>query len=377
MRIISYEAGGETEDQLNFSKINFRKMNLIVGDSATGKTRLLNTIFNGAAFVVQKEKKLFLGHWDMILEHSSNQYHWVLETAKPEGDEEGKVVKEHLSIIEGDTKNVLVDRTSDSFIYKGDELPKLPPSESSISLLQNEDLIKPLYNGLSLIMRRNFSGPALVEETSYQTVPQKFLKKIKKTRDLYDLFSANLNLSCALYILSEVFNDIYEKVCSEFKATFPFVTDVKILEADKFGFHFPGIVPVFALKEKFHKKWIQLNEFSAGMTKVLLILTDIFRLPKEGAVYLIDEYENSLGVSAINFFPNVLFETESQSQFIITSHHPYIIGNVPIKDWVILHRKGNSVLVKQGKELEERFSKSKQKAFIQLINDPFYSEGVE
>ena len=377
MRIISYEAGGETKNELKFSKMNFGKMNLIVGDSATGKTRLLNTIFNGAIFVVRKEHKLFLGYWDMILEHSSNQYHWVMETAKSEGDEEGKIVKEHLSIIEGDTKNVLVERTYDSFIYKGDELPKLSPRESSISLLQDEDLIKPLYKGLSLIMRRNFSGPSLQEETSYQTVPQNFLKKIKKTKDLYDLFSSNLNLSCILYILSEIFNDIYEKVCSQFKAIFPFVTDVKILEADRFGFHFPGIVPIFALKEKFHNKWIQLNEFSAGMTKVLLILTDIFRLPEEGVVYLIDEYENSLGISAINFFPNVLFESESPSQFIITSHHPYIIGNVPVKDWIILHRKGNNVLIKQGNELEKRFSKSKQKAFIQLINDPFYSEGVE
>ena len=44
-------------------------------------------------------------------------------------------------------------------------------------------------------------------------------------------------------------------------------------------------------------------------------------LPEEGCVYLIDEYENSLGVNAINFFPSVLFEAASKSQFIITSHH--------------------------------------------------------
>jgi len=58
MRIISYETGGGTKNELNFLKINFGKMNLIVGDSATGKTRLLNTIFNGASFVVRKEQKL-------------------------------------------------------------------------------------------------------------------------------------------------------------------------------------------------------------------------------------------------------------------------------------------------------------------------------
>jgi len=177
--------------------------------------------------------------------------------------------------------------------------------------------------------------------------------------------------------LSEIFTDIYKRITDEFIAIFPFVSEVKILQADKFGVNFPGIVPVFSLKEKFHKEWIPLDQLSSGMKKVLLILSDVFTLPEEGCVYLVDEYENSLGIGAINFFPTVLFEAENKNQFIITSHHPYIIGNVPVKDWIILHRKGNEVLVKQGNELEERFSKSKQQAFIQLINDPFYTEGVE
>ena len=133
------------------------------------------------------------------------------------------------------------------------------------------------------------------------------LKKIKKTKSLEDLFHSNLNLSCKLYILSEVFKETYEKICVEFRATFPFVSEVKLIDADRFGLHYPGIVPVFALKEKFNDKWVPLNEFSSGMKKVLLILSDIFILPEEGCVYLIDEYENSLGVNAINFFPSVLF----------------------------------------------------------------------
>ncbi|MCK4818138.1 ATP-binding protein, partial [bacterium] len=133
----------------------------------------------------------------------------------------------------------------------------------------------------------------------------------------------------------------------------------------------------FAIKEKGMKKWIPAQQLSSGMKKVLLILTDLFILPEDGKVYLIDEYENSLGINAINFFPSVLFDVDSPSQFILTSHHPYLIGKIPVKNWIVLHRKKSRVLVKQGKELEERFGKSKQKAFIQLINDPFYSEGVE
>jgi predicted ATPase len=113
------------------------------------------------------------------------------------------------------------------------------------------------------------------------------------------------------------------------------------------------------------------------MKKVLLMLTDIKILPSKGCVYLIDEYENSLGINAINFFPTMLIEADSQSQFIITSHHPYIIGNVPVKNWIVFNRKGNTIAVKQGDELEDRYSKSKQQAFIQLINDPFFVENIE
>ena len=379
MKILSYEASGASENEIHFSKMKFGKLNLIVGNSGTGKTRLLNTIFNVARFVVQKDK-FYIGFWDITLEHNSVKYRWNLETGKRDIDDdesEARVIRESILIYDGGKETTLVNRSLESFEFNGNELPKLSHKESCIALLQDEELIKPIYDALSLIMRRNFSGADLEQETSFQSLPQSVLKKIKKTKCLKDLFHSNLNLSCKLYILSEIFKETYDKVCAEFIATFPFVSETKLLEADSFGLHYPGIVPIFALKEKFNNKWIPLNEFSSGMKKVLLILSDIHILPEEGCVYLIDEYENSLGVNAINFFPSVLFEAASKSQFLITSHHPYIIGNVPVKDWIILHRKGNTVHVKQGDELEVKFGKSKQKAFIQLINEPFYVEGVE
>lgn len=376
MKILTYEASGASENEIRFSPMKFGKFNLIVGNSGTGKTRLLNTIFNGGRMVVQKDK-FYIGFWDVTIEHKNVKYRWVIETGKNDDDDEAKVIKETILSYEGNNETTLVSRSLDSFQFKGNELPKLSHKESSISLLQDEDLIKPLYEAFTLIMRRNFSGSDLEQEGSFQSLPQAVLKKINRTKSLKDLFHSNLNLSCKLYILNEIFKTTYERICSEFRATFPFVSETGLMSADKFGFHYPGIVPVFALREKFNNKWIPINEFSSGMKKVLLILSDIFILPEEGCVYMIDEYENSLGVNAINFFPSILFEGTIESQFLITSHHPYIIGNVPVKDWIVLHRKGNTVHVKQGAELEERFGKSKQKAFIQLINEPFYVEGVE
>ncbi len=90
---------------------------------------------------------------------------------------------------------------------------------------------------------------------------------------------------------------------------------------------------------------------------------------------MIDEYENSLGVNAIDFLPSMLLEYKSNEQFFITSHHPYLINQMPISSWYVLHREGAIVEIKFGEELEKRYGKSKQQAFIQLMNDSFYNTG--
>ena len=375
MRILSYQFRGTSKNDLRFSRVDFGRLNLLVGDSGTGKTKLLNTIFNGAQLVTQ-ENRFFFGDWDMRIEQKGQIYRWAIKTEGEEG-EKPRVTAERIYKLENGDETVIVERNADSFVFDGNVLPKLSPAKSSISLLQDEEWIQPLHEGLSSILRRDFSSSALDEAASFQSVPSGLLKRIEKTKNLDELFASSLNLNGKLYVLSLYFEDVYERICTEFKTVFPFVTNLRLFDSEHFGLHTPVLVPVFALKEETIEPWIPLNEFSSGMRKVLLILTDIFTLPADGGVYLIDEYENSLGINAINFFPSILLEVDTPSQFIVTSHHPYIIGSVPVKDWFILHRKGLDVAIQYGQELEQRLGKSKQQAFIQLINDPFYSEGIE
>ncbi len=115
-----------------------------------------------------------------------------------------------------------------------------------------------------------------------------------------------------------------------------------------------------------------LHDLSSGMQKVLLIITDIITLPNN-SIYIIDEYENSLGINAINFLPDFIISNGKDSQFITTSHHPYLINNIPVTDWQIFSRCGSTVTVKGGNELIGKYNKSKQDAFIQLMNDPAYT----
>jgi len=102
-------------------------------------------------------------------------------------------------------------------------------------------------------------------------------------------------------------------------------------------------------------------------------MVDMFTLPDK-TIYMIDEYENSLGINAINFLPEFLDDHGGDRQFILTTHHPYLINKVPISNWLVFSRKGSKVTIRQGDELKAKYSSSAQEAFTQLINDPAYFE---
>jgi predicted ATPase len=135
-------------------------------------------------------------------------------------------------------------------------------------------------------------------------------------------------------------------------------------------------VPVVFIKERGIKKPVQLNEIASGMQKVLLIITDVVTAPPD-TLYMIDEYENSLGVNAIDFLPSFLNECGGSRQFIVTTHHPLLINAIPVSDWFVFHRRGLNIKVAHGSEIEARYGRSKQQRFVQLINDPLYTAGVE
>ena len=124
------------------------------------------------------------------------------------------------------------------------------------------------------------------------------------------------------------------------------------------------------------KEWIPFFEWSSGMKKVLLIITDILTLP-DNSFYTIDEYENSLGQNAIGFLPDFIDSYGGNTQFFITSHHPVLISNMPMENWYVLNREGSRVRIKRGDKYIDKFGISKQSAFTQLTNDPFFIDGIK
>lgn len=360
-----------------FDPVVFKKLNLLVGNTATGKTRMLNTIFSLGSFVASKQFKL--GSWRLAFEHAGIEYEWAITTqSKDSSDSEGNIEEERLVKYENGEQVILVERSKNNFLFQHKELPKLALDETSISLLREEDVIRPIYEAFSMIMRRRFFHDALAKVSELQSIPTALINDLEKSRKMDIVFKANMNLNATLFLLEKYFSSEYRRIVDKYLEVFPFLKEAKIKDLSDIA---PGIatsspVPVFSVREQSSINWIPVIELSSGMQKVLLILTDLSILPN-GGVYLIDEYENSLGQNAIEFLPSYLEEFDREIQFFITSHHPFLINAIPIKDWYVFHREGMKVKIRYGKELEERFGKSRQQAFIQLINDPFFAEGVE
>ncbi len=370
MRIINYSYNDDpiTKTGWEITPVEFTTLNLIVGISGAGKTKLLNTISNIAPVIRGKAKTT--GAWNLVIEQNNQIYEWDI-FIQPIKDELPKIKFEKLTLKNGEEKVILIDRSDNGFFFNGDQLPKLPSDESAIVLLKEEDAIRPLYEGFDYFIRREFSIESLKEAAQKHLINFETKESVKYEKNLKKLVSLE-SLNDRLEIIKNSFEDIYNEICENFINTFPFIRRVDL---KKLNSPF-GLVPIFCIKEKNVDDWIPLDQISSGMKKILFMLTDICSLP-EGSIYFIDEYENSLGINAINFLPEFLSDYQDKIQFFITSHHPYLINNIPGKNWYLCYRKGQNIFIKYGKELVDRYGESKQSAFVNLINDTIYSEGIE
>lgn len=372
-----YYQGREVEDW-DFEETELNNINLIVGASGSGKTRYLNTIFNVSSSIVQGQP-FRAGYWRLTVRTEEYEYLWEYDGVKIDGENRIKresVKRKHLDS-QGEFES-LIDRTPDSFVFCGIELPRLQHDRSGITLLKEEEKIDPLYETFSKVQIRKFHYDGLDDARALDYVPyvpKELLNLPNSESDgMRALWKQPLALSAKMFLLKEKFPQYYTLAVKTFEQVFPSIEEceVAILENPSVSIQAPGVVPVFLIKEKKITRQIPLHELSSGMQKVLLIIADIITLPK-GSIYILDEYENSLGINAIDFLPDFLATHGTAIQFFITTHHPYLINSMPMKTWRVFHRNGSSVSVKAGTELEEKYGKSKQKVFVQLINDPFYS----
>jgi predicted ATPase len=353
----------------NVENIQFNPMlTLLVGASGVGKTRILNLI-NGLCEIAQG--KSFNGLvWRVEIEQDGRNYIWEGEFELKEEQEittgpkskENKfaLVSEHISS-KGET---IVSRSKDSFIYKGQKLIKLDDTKSAVELLKGECSIRPIHYGFSQCFNLNVTDNAIhispiVDISQMQSLNRIIIKAMD-----------NLSPLERLFLLRESKLKEFDLICQKFQEIFPTVEKVDFTLAKTFN---DTLVPILVIKEKNVPTWIRQDGISSGMMRTLLQIITLV-LANDGDVIMIDEFENGLGVNCINELADLIMEPEADIQVVMTSHHPYIINAIPVKDWKILTRNGSDVHVHTAEELHIG-EHSKHEAFMQLLQTPEYRTG--
>lgn len=367
------------ELEWRFEPISFSNLALLVGVSGVGKTQILKGILslqqiaNGASLNGLA--------WDITFSTVNNvEYRWQgeFETKKisaiiPNKEDEihqSRIVREHLFREE----NLIIERTPDEIQFKGKTTPKLSPFQSAVKILNQEEDISPIQEGFNKVI---YSDNERLLNKANNIYRVSILTQVQSTffnedLPLESVQASKMPILLKLAFIARHYPDIVKKIKAKFIEVFPQVEDVKIEIIEDHGTPSYASFPIL-IKEIGVNNWILQNNISSGMLKTFIHIAELYLSPA-GTVILIDEFENSLGINCIDVVTDLIVENRN-IQFILTSHHPYIINNIGMEHWKIVTRKGGVVTVIDAKDLN--LGKSRHQAFMQLINLEEYSEGIK
>jgi predicted ATPase len=355
-------------DEITFSS----NLTLLVGVSGVGKTQILQAIANLQDIVNGKSINGF--EWSIKFTTNSNkEFLWqgafsVVEDniqdfafrnlvgAKSWGN--SNIIYERLE--ETAPNSLIIDRNSDAIIFNGENTPKLSSVESVIHILREEEIISEVVKAFEKIALKDYTS----QNRNFYSTEQSVEELKKNYTSLENIKNSNENIKIKLFLIYELKLGEFEEIKNRFIEIFQQIEDIKIKELEMPETFFNrGTIAYISIKEKGVLKWIDEREMSSGMLRTIVHFSELL-LSSDGSVILIDEFENSLGVNCIDTLTDDLIHENSQIQFIATSHHPYIINNIPYQYWKVVSRKGGKISVRQASDYQ--LGRSKQDAFIQL-----------
>ncbi|MEP7126291.1 MAG: AAA family ATPase [Byssovorax sp.] len=381
----------------------FDSLNLLVGVSGVGKTKILEAFRRVCRLALESDYNPGLIEWNIEFEQEDKSYRWSGRTETPPDDGLGELEASSTSLraaaptrianeqVSNGTSASLIDRDAEVFTFQGDRLPRLRNTVSAIALLENEEAVAPLRRGFKRALfskaselplrlpSQTFRVAGLVHQTEIYT-------RLREGPDGFAKFKEALaesglkNLSeyapLAAFYLQEAFPEQFAELQDVFIDTFPFVTDVKIVKSNR-AQSSTAVTLELAIRETDLNGWVMQSDISSGMLKTLVHAIETFLAPP-GSVIVIDEFENSLGINCMSDLTRLILR-RTDCQVILTSHHPYIIGHVPVDAWKLVTRKGGHVSVTSARDIPELKSASRLDSFTRLINLPEYrfEEGIQ
>jgi len=368
--------------ELKIEPISFSDLSLLVGVSGVGKTLILQSILDLKR--IARGKSLDGVAWEVQFSiGEDNKYLWKGSFEKTgnadigndlydEDDDEAdeiiprpKIIYEELCL-----KDLLiVERKENEIKLDGKLTPKLSSYKSVLNLFNEEKSISPVFKSFKKIIQS--------DDLDVRFPIFDFDRFLRKYTTLDNIKNTDIPTYLKLAWVYKNKIELFDIIKNNFIGVFNQVEDIKLeplepSEGDNIP-HFFRNSPILQIKEKNVSKWIFHNKISSGMFKTLIQISQLF-LCAEGSVILIDEFENSLGINCIDTLTESLLYDNRNLQFILTSHHPYIINAIGMDCWKIVSRNGGVISAKDATEY--KLGKSRHEAFKQLIQLNDYRKGI-
>jgi predicted ATPase len=381
----------DRENEWGFEDLSFfHDLTLLVGASGVGKTRILRAVRQLRNIANDASNKSFWGiEWNCEFFDKENKSYCWAGTYERRGlaqfdgiDEDDKVLSEVDGLEQNQPKmlreRLLCDgrevftREGNTFKLRGTTqiTAKLSPHKSGFALLSEEDDIEQARTAISQILFVDTNEDRSDERRLY-THYQNYAQLSRRNWDLEKIQSSGLNTHIKLSLVFDHAKKKFTEIVEAFCEVFPSIEEVIISRQSS---NFFQDQPVILLKEKGVPSRFKEYDLSSGMRRTLMHLARLALWP-DGTLILVDEFENSLGSNCIDAVAQQLLGSRRRLQFIITSHHPYIINAIPINRWKVIARDKGIIKNFTPEQLGLDDS-TKHESFLQLINTDVFKFGT-
>ncbi|HRI72061.1 MAG TPA: AAA family ATPase, partial [Polyangium sp.] len=367
-----------------------------VGHSGVGKTKIVEAIRTLRHIAIRADINPTPMTWNIEFEHNDNSYVWegqidksVTSTVLLIAGEALKFARENLWL----NGERIIQRQNGALLLNNNPVPQLRSSESVLSLFaEDPNVVQARHAFLNIAFvpgnEIQHDGSAMRNETQRESLKERCAAWIKqRSRSSLDerfvlgavaaLVDAGKD-SAALhaFLVRQVFPERFATIKDYFCEIFTSIVDVTVDFGSELKDGGNRLVIQLAIKERGYDQWILQPQISSGMLRTLLHLFAVdAALP--GAVLVVDEFENSLGKNCLPHMTDTLLEHIGEVQFILTSHHPYVISKIPIDCWQLVRRRGSTVTLTSARDIPALMDESHHEAFIRLLNLDEYENGIE
>jgi predicted ATPase len=304
------------------SRIKFQNLNLLVGLSGAGKSQIISALWHLRSIALGQTMNNV--EWDIRFSIGEEEYVWKGSFATTNFDTKHKIKTESIR----DSSGAYIERRADGLIDIKNHL--VFGTQTTTRSTTPEGLLFQIYNSVDTALIVNHF----------------------KMMNLRDHTESQADIFTGFYSLRFRYASISRRLFTYLNVEQP--------NKDTEGGHI-----AYKIKINGQRKFIPHRNIASGMLRAFNIIADLY-LSNLETVFLVDEFENSLGHNCLPNLEKLLLEHSIASQFILTSHHPDIINKISKDNWIIIERTNGAIHNRPANNLP--FSNSTHEPYLILTN---------